>query len=309
MNVVLSGIYYPMAILRYFEAALRRRESQQKDINLFTIGPYTETFIPWNGGMDLPVKYAKPPDFCLPKNGMSTGGLPYSYLETHVPFKPDLWIHVDAGLKFGGRPENGTFVVIGTDPHVLDYDIDRKAADVFFCMQTPYMKAGDEYLPYGYDPVWHAPPEKDLTVDFDVALLGLHYQERNSLMFALQQKGVRIKYELGPVFDEARDIYNRSFMVVNWSSKLDLTARVFEGAALGNLVVCNDVPDLKKFFESGKEVVTFTDMNEALEKIQYYLKNPLEGEEIARAGRAKCLAHGYSWDERIDQVLATVKTL
>ena len=41
MNVVLTGIYYPLAILRYFEAALRRA-----DVNLFTAGPYTATRIP-----------------------------------------------------------------------------------------------------------------------------------------------------------------------------------------------------------------------------------------------------------------------
>jgi hypothetical protein len=307
-KVVLSGIYYPMAILRYFEAALKRREYDIGDIELFTIGPYTGTLIPWNGNMDLDAKYAIPPDFSLPKNVISTS-LPYSYLESQLPWEPDMWIHVDAGMRFGGRPSKGKFAIIGTDPHVLNYDEARQKADVFFCMQTPYQKAGDEYLPYGFDPHWHKPPVKPVPTDYDIALLGLHYQERNSLMGALAARGIRIKYTIGPVFDEAREIYNRSLMVLNWSSKLDLTARVFEGAALGNLVVCNDVPDLKKFFDDGKEIVSFTNMNEAIEKITHYVSDPQAAREIGKAARARSLKDGYSWDNRVDQILATVESL
>ena len=62
MKIVLSGMYYPVAIVRYFEAALRRRP----DVELFTMGPFTGTFIPWNGGMNLKPEYAKAPDLELP---------------------------------------------------------------------------------------------------------------------------------------------------------------------------------------------------------------------------------------------------
>jgi hypothetical protein len=48
-TVVLSFLFYPMAIGRYFEAALKRHD----DINLITVGPYYGNMIPWNNWMAL----------------------------------------------------------------------------------------------------------------------------------------------------------------------------------------------------------------------------------------------------------------
>ena len=65
IRVVVSGIHYPLSMMKYFITALQRRE----DIELFTVGPFTGTYIPWAGGMQLPAKYVKQPDLagsCIP---------------------------------------------------------------------------------------------------------------------------------------------------------------------------------------------------------------------------------------------------
>jgi hypothetical protein len=283
-----------MAILRYYENALRRRD----DVELFTVGPYSGTWIPWNGGMNLPAKYAKSPDLPLPMNGHPST-VPVSFIEKQLPFEPDLWLQVDAGWHLKGKPAHGKNVIVGTDPHCLDYDYQRSLADTFYCMQACYSRPGDVYLPYAYDPEQHYPEAQPRS--FDAVLMGLHYENRDRLVSELRKRGVNVYYDLGPVFDERRALECQAPISLAWSSRDDLIARVFEGMAMGRLVVTNRVPDLERFFEWPKELVTFDALGGALEAVTYYLEHPAEAEEIARAGREAVEMH--TWDDRIQQVI------
>lgn len=291
IKIVLSGIFYPLAMLRYFEAALKRRD----DIELFAVGPYTGAWIPWNGGMNLPAKYAKPPNLPLPK---VQNYVPVEYIEKQLPWQPDLWLQIDAGFHFQGKPTNGKNVIVGTDPHVLDYNQQRGFADAFYCMQTPYMKSGDEWLPYAYDPIWHRPEEQPQ--NYDVCLLGLHYEQRNQLVRALRDKGVNVYYDIGPVYDEARALYNQAPIGLNWSSAKDLTARVFELTAMKRLALVNRVPDLWTFF-SDEDVLTFEQLGDAVAGVKWALDHPKRAQEMAEAGYKKVQPH--TWDARITQVI------
>ena len=291
-TVVLSQIFYPVSIGRYFEAALKRRS----DIDLINVGPYTGNMIPWNNGMVLPQKYAMAPTITLP---IGTPHVPISFIENQIAEKPDLWLQIDSGFYLEGRPQNGKNVIVATDPHVLNYDRQRTFADTFFCMQACYAKAGDEYLPYAYDPIWHAPEDQERL--FDVCLLGLHYIQRNLLVNRLRQEGVKVYYDLGPSFDEARAIYNQAPVGINWSSKDDLTARVFELLGMRRLAVVNTVPDLPKFFRDGRDLVTFTGVAEATEKILHYLANEDQLRAIATQGHKTVKPH--TWDNRINTIL------
>lgn len=294
-NIVLSYMFYPMAIGRYFEAALRRR----KDVELFTIGPFTGVNIPWNGGMNLPQKYAIAPNMPI----QMTNAFPYGIVEARLSFKPDIWLMIDAGFYLKGRPKNGQRVIVGTDPHVLNYDNQRWESDHFFCMQTPYMKKSDKYLPYAYDPIWHAPkPETERT--HDVTLLGLHYPERNQLVQELRDKGINVHYDLGPSFDEARSLYAAGPIGLNWSSKQDLCARVFELLGMKRLAVVNNVPDIGNFFVSGRDLIVFSDLNDAIEKVIYHVNNEAKTAEIAENGHLAVRSH--TWDNRIEQILNEV---
>lgn len=297
IKVVLSGLFYPLAILRYFQAAFERRE----DVELFTVGPFTGSWIPWNFGMHLPDKYAKSPDFALPPPPNHSPPPPLSFIEAQMPWTPDLLVQVDAGWFIADRPKSYPNFIIGTDPHVLSYDAQRAIADKFFCMQAIYSKVGqDEYLPYAFDPVWHS-PMPEIAKEFDVCLLGLKYEQRNYLMTALANHGLKVCYELGPVFDEARELYAKASIGVNWSSKKDLTARVFELMGMGLLAVVNRVPDLGRFFQEGKHLIAFDTQQEAINKILYYQAHPEQSRAIALAGNEAVQVH--TWDTRVSQIL------
>lgn len=303
MRVVLSYIFFPMALAKYIEFALRRRD----DVELFTVGPYTGTWIPWSGGINLPMKYAKPPDLPLSFNG-HLPVVPASWVEQQLPWKPDLWLNVDAGWHLFGRPNHGLNVYVGTDPHALDYSQQRTLADMFFCMQTPYMKEGDKYLAYAYDPAIHYPEEQPR--NYDACLIGLAYNERMLLVGELIKRGLKVYCGLGLVFDEYREMYNQAPFALAWSSQQDLCARVFEGAAMGRVVVTNRVPDLGKFFRvsdpsslrnEDTDLIAFSSVGEAVEKVMYCHERPDELQEMAARGRAAVEPH--TWDARLDEVL------
>jgi len=65
--------------------------------------------------------------------------------------------------------------------------------------------------------------------------------------------------------------------------------RIFEAAGCGIFVLTEHKRNLASIFEVGKEIETFTDTQELLDKIRYYVAHPEKREAIARAGQARCL--------------------
>lgn len=306
MKVVLTGIYYPVAILRYFEQAIKRRP----DVEVVTMGPYTGNYIPWNGGMKLKEEYAVQPDIPLPLQHMQ--GLPSRIAESMLrsvrpDFVPDLWLQVDAGFKLMGKVRSGKNFIVGTDPHCLNYDEQRTYADEFFCMQTPYMKSGDRWLPYAFDPVWHLPDPNNTTEPvYDAGYVGAPYDNRKMLIGALQSNGFKVLATgYGPAYAEARDLYAQMKIGLNWSSLKDLTARVFEICALGLTPVVNRVPDLEKVgFIEGMHYEGFDTVEEAVRKCRGLIDDPKHAEAMAMC--AQQFIRPHTWDARVAEVLSYV---
>ena len=291
------SIFYPLAMCRYMLEALLRR----KDCEVWTAGPFTGRWIPWSGGMNLPPRYVYTPNHPMPLGNPST--LSWKQVENlEKPFEPDIWINVSSTLKTVGRPSKGIYAVIAVDPHVLDYDEDRGKSDLFFNMQKPYMKPGDRWLPYGYDPVWHA--QTTIPFDarkYDAALLGLPYHNRNSLVHKLRKRDIKVNYELGPCYEDARDIYHETRVGLNWSSKQDTTARVFEIMAFGIAPVLNRVPDLMEMFVENEHFKGFSDLAEAVAQVKWCLDNPDAANALGR--NARLAVEEHSWDARMQTVL------
>lgn len=300
IKVLLLYIVYPLAMGTYFKRALERNP----DVDLKVVGPYTGSWIPWTdaqhpGGMSLPEKYAIPPDLPLdlPPN---IGRVNYEYIAAQLDgWKPDLVMCVDAGINWVSKPHEGYVVTVGTDPHVLNYSHARSISDKFFCMQKCYSEPGDIYLPYAYDPSAHfsTGTEKDI----DAVIVGNTYQDRLTWVGELRKHGVSVEHQLGIVFDEARALYNRGRIGLNWSTLNDLNARFFEIPAFGLPMVANRVPDAHLFLTEDEDYVAFSTLPEAVEKVLYLKNNSGERERIAVNGFKKI--QGQTYDARIDQIL------
>ena len=62
---------------------------------------------------------------------------------------------------------------------------------------------------------------------------------------------------------------------------------------------------MKDLFEEDKEVVTYSSIDEAVEKVTYLLNHPDEAEQIAKAGQARTLKDHTIMDrcKQIDEVI------
>lgn len=295
MNVLFLYINYPLAMGTYFRRALARRN----DIDLRVVGPYSGSFIPWLNGMNLNPRHAWPGDINLPypPNGRV---LSYDLVKAGLGgWKPDLVLTADAGICWKDKPSDGIVAHIATDPHVLDYSLPRSYSDKFFNMQKVYSQPGDIWLPYAYDPTifYHS---DNSVVDSDACLVGMPYPQRIEWVENLRRKGLKVTFENGPVFDEARELYSHSFIGLNWSSMQDLNARVFEVMAMGLCPVINRVPDLPELFKEGVDYLGFDNMDEAVEKVMWAKKYAPTADIIAYAAHKDVQPHTY--DARISQI-------
>lgn len=303
IKVLMLSIWYPLTMSRYFERAFRR----DPNVDLKTTGAFTGSWIPWMGGMNLPEKYAVPPDVPLPFSP-AVNRVSYNLVRANLPedWKPDIVLAVDAGVNWSGKPFEGVVATVATDPHALNYDEQRKISDKFFNMQRTYSEHGDIYLPYAYDPTVHYPVHIDgledgTWKDKDVVLIGMPYQKRVQWIDELQRRNVSVIFENSPIFDEYRVLANRARIGLNWSDQLDLNARFFETPAFGLPLVTNRVPDAHEYMTEGTHYLGFDQLPEAVEKVMYLKDNPEEARKMGELAREAIRPHTY--DARVNQIL------
>ena len=70
----------------------------------------------------------------------------------------------------------------------------------------------------------------------------------------------------------------------------------------GALLLTEDTPLVRSFFEVGTEVETYASFDELTEKIRYYIQHDAAREAIAQRGRARCL-RDYSLARRTEELL------
>ncbi len=88
------------------------------------------------------------------------------------------------------------------------------------------------------------------------------------------------------------EIFPYSEIVINQTVKGDLNFRVFEAMGTGSLLLTErSTNGLLNIFEDKKHLITYTknDVNEASDKIKYYLDHKNEAKEIALDGREEIL--------------------
>lgn len=305
IKVVLSYIHYPVSIGRYFHEALLKR----KDVKVLSVGPYTGTSIPWDGGMQLPLLYLRPPDIHIDPQFIGNVRTPTMYIESRLRemgLHPDVWINVDAGFNFV-RPKVGCQIAnVFTDAHVLNYDFQRTQADINFNMHQAFSKPGDRILPYAASEIFHYPEEQEKI--YDVCLIGLHYPERDRLVQALRGMGMKVYYDLGPAYHDYRELYAKSKVAISWSSKGDLIARVFETLAMKIPLVTDRVPDLPNHFVEDEHYKGFSSFAEAVQKVRWCMDNYDDAIEMAEAGHRKVYAqHLYKY--RVSTILRECKLI
>ena len=306
LKILLLSVWYPLTMSKYFLRAFQRRS----DVEIRTIGPYTASTIPWQGGMQLLPKYAECPTYpTYPVKEMFSWTQAQNLIEDWVP---DLVITIGDRIWFDKRPDVKCPVIhVATDPHVVNYDYARTVCDKFYSMQFFHKKADDIWLPYAFDPSVHFPTGVEKTSD--CVLVGVDYNNRKELIGKLRQRGTSVIFKNGPVFDEYRELNNQAKIGLTYSCLNDIGARVFELMAMNLTPVIDRVSDLPLLFEENVHYLGFSSVQEGVEKVEWALANADKAKKIADNAYElvwKMNEFGYpqhSYDARVDRILREVR--
>jgi len=121
-----------------------------------------------------------------------------------------------------------------------------------------------------------------------------------------------IKNRLGLSFTNTRYLRGKEYVDFMCSSKMvfqcsqykEITRRIFEGAACGKLVITDRLQidtGIGSIFTEDKDIVYYDSLEEAVDKIRYYLKNDRERERIAIRG-LRTVHNGHAAIHRVDHL-------
>jgi hypothetical protein len=171
------------------------------------------------------------------------------------------------------------------------------------------------YLPEGANPEIHRPYEVEQT--FDVSFVGQCYENRPAVIAALRDAGIRVEafgpgWPSGPLpTEEMVRTYSRSRInlgfggVPGHKDTFHLKGRDFEVPMSGGLYLTEYCDELERFFEIGKEIVTYKGIEDLVSKVRWLLANPGEADAIRQAGRRRALSK-HTWEMRFEKVLTLI---
>jgi len=287
MRILIFYRHFPVAMGRYIHWGL-----EQAGHKVVSVGPYSWGKIPW-GEFSYPKKYWYPPYlemFDLPEQPITNL---FDLVEHNKLGKFDLLIQAADNIFLTGQAPIPQ-ILIGTDPHVIDYRPHLGNVDYYVSMQKYYSEPGDVWMPYGYDPKIHL-YHPDTPVEYDVVFCGLQYEHRLNFLRSVADAGYRVYSGLGDIYEDYVNLYNQGIIAFNWSSKEDLPARFWEGLAMRRLVLTNRVPDLNELeFKEDEDYLAFSTIEEAVDKVKIIMNKPHLLDKIAQNGYLKVRPHTYA---------------
>lgn len=75
--------------------------------------------------------------------------------------------------------------------------------------------------------------------------------------------------------------------------------RMFEVAGAGSLLLTDDKKNMSELYEPGKEILTYSSVDECIEKLKWVIDHPKEAREIANAGQQRTL-RDHSVERRVE---------
>ncbi len=95
-------------------------------------------------------------------------------------------------------------------------------------------------------------------------------------------------------------------IVSKWNRNLT-AGRIFEIPACGTFLLAERTPSTKSLYVEGKEAAFFSNSEELLEKVKYYLSHDKERQAIAKAGHERCRTSQYLWKDRVREMMVQVE--
>jgi glycosyltransferase involved in cell wall biosynthesis len=182
--------------------------------------------------------------------------------------------------------------------------------DVVFVAQKDYLSSFQEighqhvyWLPLACSPDVHYAPSIIKTFDVGfVGKLGLIGTTRHKLLTTILPRYKTNDYRKFYSPHDMAKVYGQSKIVFNASINGDLNMRFFEAMAAGALLVTDRIENgLNELFEEGVHYVGYSTIEEAIEKINYYLANDAERGQIAAQGQ-KFVFEQHTYQHRWEKI-------
>jgi len=154
----------------------------------------------------------------------------------------------------------------------------------------------------------------NLSKIYDISFVGRCYGERKEFIELLREHNIEILtfgqgWEGSGRVSQADmiRIYNQSKIVLNISKtskgdKIQIKGRDFEVPGCGSLSLTQESEEIKEYFEPDNEIVTYKDIDEAIQKIKYYLSHEKELNVIADNGYRRILKE-HTYEKRLLEIL------
>jgi spore maturation protein CgeB len=138
---------------------------------------------------------------------------------------------------------------------------------------------------------------------YDLGFCGNLIADRNQLLHSIGIVQPKIdSFVIGEKMVEAINSYKIHF---NKNISNDINYRTFETLGCKSFLLTNYTQGLEKLFDIGKDLVIYNDISDLRDKIQYFLKNEKEREEIAMHGYNTVIKK-HTYDERCKYLLRII---
>lgn len=167
------------------------------------------------------------------------------------------------------------------------------------------------YLPEAANPEIHKPYSIEKSID--VSFVGQCYGNRAAAISELRKKGIAVEaygfgWPDGPLStEEMVKIYSKSRINLGFSEVAGhgdtfcLKGRDFEIPMSGGLYLTEAHPELANVFRPGEEIITYSCIDDLVQKIKYYLSHPEEADAVRKKGYKRAL-RDHTWEMRFDKI-------
>jgi GT2 family glycosyltransferase/tetratricopeptide (TPR) repeat protein/2-polyprenyl-3-methyl-5-hydroxy-6-metoxy-1,4-benzoquinol methylase len=229
----------------------------------------------------------------------------------------DLYLNIDDGLEYRLPPDLRPSAWWAIDTHLnFPWCLEKaREFDLVFAAQRDGAErlrregiASAAWLPLACDPEIHR--KHDVEKQYDFAFVGHIFPGPRAELIDLLRRRYRQHFVGNAYFEDMARIYSESRAVFNRSLKNDVNMRVFEALACGSLLLTNRINGngQDELFRDGVHLAAYSDPDDLLDKLAFYLSREPLRERIAAQGRAKVLAK-HTYRQRMERVLEEADAL
>ena len=217
------------------------------------------------------------------------------------------WVNHDVWRELSKESPTKTIVWVSDDN--VRYEESRKVWEMFDLVVTPDLVGYRKRKEEGFDNTmlgqWgcnhYLYRKLGLPKKYDVTFIGQCYGGRKEFVEKIKSSGIDITafgrgWENGRVSQsDLIKIINQSRICLDiiFTSKNEsifmIKGRAFEVPGCGSVLLTKDTKEIAEYFIPGKEILTYSDENDAIDKIRQYLKNEKQLEEIAERGQKRVI--------------------